>query len=263
MRKREMNRSKIVRTTLVSKSNSRRTVRGMPSVVAKASQMHSSFCILHFAICNLHCLGIRKSMRAAESPDPQRVGRREPADRSSISINICISTRVVAARRRKRPPAWPRSCVTLGVKVTTGVGGHGVVGVLENGPGKVLMLRADMDALACGRANRPALCVESSHAGCARRDGRRDARLRARHAHDESGRRGPLPGAPIATAGRARPCSCSSRPRNWAPAPQAMLDDGLLDRFPRPDFAVALHVSSDVPTGQIHYRAGLRAGQCR
>ena len=35
----------------------------------------------------------------------------------------------------------------LGVNVTTGVGGHGVVGVLENGDGKVLMLRADMDAL--------------------------------------------------------------------------------------------------------------------
>src|SRR5688572_29024445 len=36
---------------------------------------------------------------------------------------------------------------TLGVTVTTGVGGHGVIGVLENGPGKVLVMRADMDAL--------------------------------------------------------------------------------------------------------------------
>jgi len=37
---------------------------------------------------------------------------------------------------------------------------------------------------------------------------------------------------------------------------EAMLNDGLLSRFPRPDFAVALHVSSDVPTGQIQCRPG-------
>jgi amidohydrolase len=37
---------------------------------------------------------------------------------------------------------------TLGLEVTTGVGGHGVVGVLRGGrPGPVVALRADMDAL--------------------------------------------------------------------------------------------------------------------
>ena len=35
-----------------------------------------------------------------------------------------------------------------------------------------------------------------------------------------------------------------------------MLDDGLFDRIPRPDFAVALHVASDLPTGQVNYRPG-------
>jgi hippurate hydrolase len=35
-----------------------------------------------------------------------------------------------------------------------------------------------------------------------------------------------------------------------------MLADGLLKRFPRPDYAVALHVSADAPTGQLGYRAG-------
>jgi hippurate hydrolase len=35
-----------------------------------------------------------------------------------------------------------------------------------------------------------------------------------------------------------------------------MLADGLLKRFPRPDFAVALHVSADAPVGQLGFRAG-------
>src|SRR5687768_15377543 len=36
---------------------------------------------------------------------------------------------------------------SAGVTVTTGVGGHGVVGLLENGEGPTLMLRTDLDAL--------------------------------------------------------------------------------------------------------------------
>ena len=36
----------------------------------------------------------------------------------------------------------------------------------------------------------------------------------------------------------------------------AMLDDGLFSRFPRPDFALALHVASELPPGKIDYRAG-------
>ena len=37
---------------------------------------------------------------------------------------------------------------------------------------------------------------------------------------------------------------------------KAMLADGLLSRFPRPDFAVALHVAADQAAGTVGYRAG-------
>jgi hippurate hydrolase len=36
----------------------------------------------------------------------------------------------------------------------------------------------------------------------------------------------------------------------------AMLDDGLFKKFPRPDFGLALHVDSTMPTGKVGYRAG-------
>jgi hippurate hydrolase len=37
---------------------------------------------------------------------------------------------------------------------------------------------------------------------------------------------------------------------------RAMLEDGLFERFPRPDFAVALHVDAFLPTGMVGYRGG-------
>src|SRR5262245_20331860 len=40
-----------------------------------------------------------------------------------------------------------RELEALGFAVTTRVGGHGVVGVLKNGPGPTVLVRTDMDAL--------------------------------------------------------------------------------------------------------------------
>ena len=34
-----------------------------------------------------------------------------------------------------------------GLTVTTGIGGHGIVGILKNGPGPTLLIRADMNGL--------------------------------------------------------------------------------------------------------------------
>jgi hippurate hydrolase len=36
----------------------------------------------------------------------------------------------------------------------------------------------------------------------------------------------------------------------------AMLDDGLFTRFPKPDWAVALHVDAFIPAGMVGYRGG-------
>lgn len=143
----------------------------------------------------------------------------------------------------------------VGVTVTTGIGGHGVVGVLENGPGKVLMLRADMDALPV---------VEQTglaYASKVRTPDSRGATVGVMHAcgHD-------LHMANLIGVAR----YLATHRDHWKgtvvfvfqPAEEigagaeAMLADGLLARFPRPNFAVALHVSADTPVGQIGYRAG-------
>ena len=49
-----------------------------------------------------------------------------------------------------------------GYEVTTGVGKTGVVGLLRNGDGPTVMLRADMDALPVKEATGSALCQQAS-----------------------------------------------------------------------------------------------------
>ena len=145
-----------------------------------------------------------------------------------------------------------RAC---GFEVTTGVGGTGVVAVLENGGGPTLMLRTDLDALPV---------VEQtgvSYASKVRTTDKRGATVGVMHACGHDVHMSNL-------VGTAR-CLAANRDR-WSgtlvliaqPAEElgegakAMLADGLFARFPRPDMAVALHVSSDMAAGSVGYCSG-------
>ncbi len=138
----------------------------------------------------------------------------------------------------------------LGYEVTTGVGGHGVVAVLRNGDGPTVMLRADMDGLPIeedsGLAN-------ASTARQVDHDGTEKPVMHA-CGHDVH---------ITALIGTAR--QMMARRDNWSgtlvliaqPAEETisgartMMQDGLYDRFPRPDYAVAFHVASGLEAGRI------------
>ena len=66
-----------------------------------------------------------------------------------------------------------------GYEVTTGVGKTGVVGLLRNGDGPTVMLRADMDALPVKEETGLAVRECSYGEGCRRQYSPGDARLRA------------------------------------------------------------------------------------
>ena len=82
----------------------------------------------------------------------------------------------------------------LGFEVTEHVGKTGVVAVMKNGPGPVLMLRADMDALPV--KEQTGLPFASTVIGKLprRHDDAGHARLRPRHAHGDLDRHRPPPG---------------------------------------------------------------------
>jgi amidohydrolase len=142
-----------------------------------------------------------------------------------------------------------------GFTVTTGVGGTGVVAVMENGPGPVLMLRADMDALPVEE--------ETGLAFASRVRGRTREGLETgiMHAcgHDThmtawvgtarrmAALRGQWSGTLIMVAQPGEETSQGAK---------AMLEDGLLTRFPRPTHAIAFHDSATLPAGMIGYSDG-------
>lgn len=143
----------------------------------------------------------------------------------------------------------------LGFTVTTGVGGHGVVAVMKNGPGPTLLIRADMDALpVTEQTGLPyASRVKALAAG--------GVETGVMHAcgHDTHMT------AWIGTARR-----LVAMKSQWSgtlvmigqPAEervggaQKMLDDGLFTRFPKPDMVIAFHDNSALPAGMIGYTDG-------
>jgi amidohydrolase len=142
-----------------------------------------------------------------------------------------------------------------GFEVTEGVGGHGIVGVLNNGAGKTLMLRCDLDALPV--TEQTGLKYASTVTVTAE-DGSTTGVMHA-CGHDvhmtcSAGVAGFL--AAHKERWRGTLILVGQPAEERGAGARSMLADGLFDRFPKPDYAVALHCDSTIPTGQIGYRPG-------
>ncbi|MEO6597217.1 MAG: amidohydrolase [Planctomycetota bacterium] len=143
----------------------------------------------------------------------------------------------------------------LGFEVTEQVGGTGVVAVLRRGEGPTGLVRADMDALPVAEETG---LPYASKVRAASADGRAIGVMHA-CGHDlhmtcllgaagffaahEDAYRGTL-------VFQLQPAEERSG------GMKAMLQDGLLTRFPRPAWALALHTAHDIATGQVGVRGG-------
>src|SRR5437899_3870837 len=143
----------------------------------------------------------------------------------------------------------------LGFEVTEHVGGYGVVGVLRNGPGSTVLVRTDMDALpikeqtglpyastvtskndagetvpvmhACGHDIHMASWVGAATLLAAAKDRWRGTIL--------------FVGQPAEEVGSGA---------------RALIKDGSWTRFPKPDFAIAIHDTTAQPAGQVGLVSG-------
>jgi len=148
-----------------------------------------------------------------------------------------------AARMAKELRAVP------GITVTEKVGGTGVVGVMKNGAGPVVLVRADMDGLPVEEKS------GLPNASKARQVGIDGVESPVMHAcgHDVH---------ITSMVGTAR--RLAAMKDQWKgtvvfvvqPAEErvggakAMIEDGLYTRFPKPQYALAFHVASPLATGR-------------
>jgi hippurate hydrolase len=142
-----------------------------------------------------------------------------------------------------------------GYEVTTGVGGHGVVALLRNGPGPRLMLRTDLDALPVTEKTE---LVYASQVRVKNKDG---VEVGVMHACGHDVHITNLVGVARYLAAHRQQWSgtlllIGQPAEELGEGAQRMLNDKLYERFGKPDFALALHVDATLPTGQVGYRAG-------
>ncbi len=142
-----------------------------------------------------------------------------------------------------------------GCEVSTGVGEHGVVGILQNGAGPTVMWRCDLDALPVTEntgLDYASRIVTQNEEGV-------DVGVMHACGHDIH----------ITNLIAAADYMATHRDQ-WAgtlmligqPAEERgagaklMLEAGLFREFPQPDFALAAHVDATLPAGMIGYRSG-------
>jgi amidohydrolase len=144
-----------------------------------------------------------------------------------------------------------------GLEVTTGVGKTGVVGMLRNGKGPTILIRADMDGLPVEEKSGLPYASKAKQIGV---DGKEYPTMHA-CGHDTHIT------AMIATARR-----LVATKGQWSgtlmfvvqPAEEgvrgakAMMEDGLYQRFGKPDYALAFHVAAELETGKVSASEGIQ-----
>ncbi len=141
-----------------------------------------------------------------------------------------------------------------GFDVRSGVGGTGVVGVLGNGDGPTVLLRADMDALPV----REATGLDYASTATATDDDGNDVPVAHACGHDVHvtcllGAASLLAGAREQWGGTL--VALFQPAEETSNGAQGMVDDGLADLIPAPDIALGQHVLP-APAGQLGTHAG-------
>jgi hippurate hydrolase len=209
--------------------------------------------MIRFVPCAaLAALALVPASRAAAAPDPAT--KAQMADLMALYRDLHAHPELSGQEVQTAAKLAARARA-LGFDVTEKVGGTGVVAVMKNGPGPVLLIRADMDGLPVTEETGLPF---ASKVRATTADGIESGVMHA-CGHDTH------MASWIGTA-----TNLAARRKQWSgtlvmilqPAEEtglgarAMLDDGLFTRFPRPTHAIAFHDAANLAAGTIGYTPG-------
>lgn len=143
----------------------------------------------------------------------------------------------------------------IGFEVTEKVGGHGVVGVLRNGAGPVVLVRTDMDALPIKEQTGLPFASAATATNSAGES------VPVMHACGHDAHMASWVGAATLLAGakdrwRGTLVFVSQPAEEVVQGARMMVNDGLFTRFPKPDFVLGLHVTQRLPAGWVGVVSG-------
>ncbi|MEO1662908.1 MAG: amidohydrolase [Pseudomonadota bacterium] len=140
-------------------------------------------------------------------------------------------------------------------EIRDGVGGYGVVGVYENGDGPTVLIRADMDALPLTeRTGVPHASTVIDETWTGVTNGVMHACGHDIHMTSWVGTARNLIAAKDDWSGTL--VMIAQPAEELGNGAKAMIADGLFERFPQPDYNLALHVSASLPAGKVAYAPG-------
>ncbi|MFL6857602.1 MAG: amidohydrolase [Allosphingosinicella sp.] len=204
---------------------------------------HSMLCLLAMSIAAPAAADPLAEQVRADMPALMAIYRDVHAN-PELSMQETRSAGILAGEARK-----------LGFEVTTGVGKTGVVAVMRNGAGPVLLLRADMDALpvveqtglafASTKRGTSLAGVESGVMHACGHDTHMTTWISV--ARRMAAMKGQWHGTLVMVGQPGEETGQGAK---------AMLDDGLYARFPHPTHAIAFHDSASLPAGTIGWTPG-------
>ena len=142
-----------------------------------------------------------------------------------------------------------------GYDVTEHVGGYGIVAVLKNGEGKTLMVRTDLDALPVKEE------TQAQYASSVMTKDLAGAVVPAMHACGHDVHITTMVGvartmAELRSQWKGTLILIGQPAEEVSAGAKRMIADGLFKKWPRPDYAIALHVDSELEVGKVGYIPG-------
>ena len=143
----------------------------------------------------------------------------------------------------------------LGFQMTEKIGGHGFVGVLKNGDGPTIMVRTDLDALPITEE------TGLPYASKVKVKDDQGNEVGVSHACGHDIHMTVFAGtalllSELKESWRGTLVFIGQPAEERGAGAEAMLRDGLFERFPRPDYGIALHCSASLEAGKIGYCSG-------